>query len=116
MDGGYVQVTTAVPSEAAAGLLARHAVEARLAAAVQVVGPVRSTYWWRGEIHDAAEWLCVAKTTGSRLHELAALIAREHPYEVPEITAVRISHGSSSYLTWVGQEASESGTATERGR
>ncbi len=103
---GCLQVTTAVPSQVAAGQLARVVVESRLAAAVQVVGPVHSTYWWRGEVHDATEWLCVAKTTRGRFDELAALIAARHPYEVPEITATPVSHGSPDYLTWVRQEAS----------
>ncbi len=118
MADGYLQVTTAIPSQAAAGLLARRVVESRLAAAVQVVGPIRSAYWWRGEIQDATEWLCIAKTTDSHFHELAALIAGQHPYEVPEITATPISHGSPDYLMWIGQEVSGSGSgvAMPRGR
>jgi periplasmic divalent cation tolerance protein len=102
---GHLQVCTAVPSEEAAGLLARRIVEARLAAAVQVVGPVRSTYWWRGAIRTSTEWLCLAKTGAGRFQELAALIAANHPYEVPEITATPITHGSAAYLRWIGEEA-----------
>ena len=101
----YLQVWTAVPSEEVAGLIARLVVEARMAAAVQVVGPVRSTYWWLGEIHSAVEWLCIAKSTGGRFQELAALIAANHPYEVPEITATPISHGSPAFLSWIAEEA-----------
>jgi len=102
----YLQVCTAVPSEEEAGLLARRIVEARTAAAVQVVGPIRSTYWWRGEIRTATEWLCVSKTTDRRFEGLAALIAAHHPYEVPEITATPITHGSPDYLGWISEEAS----------
>jgi periplasmic divalent cation tolerance protein len=101
---GYLQVCTAVPSEEEAGRLAGHIVEARLAAAVQVVGPVHSTYWWRGSIRSGSEWLCLAKTRQGRFRDLAALIAAHHPYEVPEITATPITYGSGAYLRWVSQE------------
>ncbi len=106
MSARYLQVCTAVPSEEEAGELARRIIEARMAAAVQVVGPIRSTYWWRGAVRITPEWLCIGKTTVSRFKELAALIAAHHPYEVPEITATPISHGSRSYLSWLSEEAS----------
>jgi hypothetical protein len=52
-----------------------------------------------------AEWLRIAKSTGGRFQQLAALIAAHHPYEVPEITATPISHGSPAYLSWLAEEA-----------
>ena len=106
MSAHYLQVCTAVPSEEVAGQLARRILEARLAAAVQLVGPVRSTYWWQGKIRTTPEWLCVSKTTARRFQGLAALIAAHHPYEVPEITATPISHGTRDYLSWISEEAS----------
>jgi periplasmic divalent cation tolerance protein len=104
MGGGHLQVTTAFPARPEAERLARLAVESRLAAAVHLIGPIRSTYRWRGAVHEAEEWLCVARTTEARFQALADLIAAEHPYEVPEISAVPITHGSPAYLDWIGQE------------
>lgn len=118
MSARYLQVCTAVPSEDGAGVLARRVVEARAAAAVQVVGPVRSTYRWRGQVHTTVEWLCLAKTLESRFQELAALILAYHPYEVPEISATPISHGSEEYLGWIAEEvrgAPEAPEAAPRG-
>lgn len=109
MAGGYLLVTTAIPSRAEAERLARLAVESRLAAAVHVIGPIHSTYRWRGAIHDAEEWLCVARTTQARYQDLAGLITAEHPYEVPEITASPISHGSPAYLAWIDRETAPGG-------
>jgi periplasmic divalent cation tolerance protein len=100
----YLQVTTATPSRTEAERLARLAVESRLAAAVHVIGPIHSTYRWRAAVHERQEWLCVARTVEARLQRLAELIAAEHPYEVPEISAVPITHGSPAYLDWIGQE------------
>ncbi|HET9444225.1 MAG TPA: divalent-cation tolerance protein CutA [Acidimicrobiales bacterium] len=106
MDGdarGY-QVVTAVADQAAASDLARGLVEARLAACVQVVGPVTSTYRWLGRVETATEWLCVAKTTGEALEAAMAAIAAAHAYDEPEITATPIVAGSDGYLGWLRAE------------
>jgi periplasmic divalent cation tolerance protein len=100
----YVQVTTATASEEEARQIARGAVERRLAACAQVVGPITSTYWWQGAIETAGEWLCVLKTTASRFEALAAHVRAEHSYDTPEITATPITQGSPDYLAWITAE------------
>lgn len=100
----YLQVLTAIDSEAAAGTLARELVDARRAACVQVIGPIRSTYRWHGAVETAEEWLCVAKTTAAAYPELERAIRDRHPYEVPEITAVPISEGLGPYLGWIDDQ------------
>ena len=95
------QVTTTLPSEAAAQQVATQLVEERLAACAQVLGPVSSTYHWKGKIEQAAEWYCNLKTTKSRLPALTRRIRELHPYEVPEIVAVRIQDGDADYLRWI---------------
>ncbi|HEX9343708.1 MAG TPA: divalent-cation tolerance protein CutA [Actinomycetota bacterium] len=99
-----LQVTVAVPDEAAARRLAEGIVTERLAAAVQVVGPVWSVFWWQGERHRADEWLCLAKTTAARFQRLAAYVREHHAYEVPEVIAVPVSDGNADYLAWLGEE------------
>jgi len=59
-----VQIITTTDSKEAAEGIARELVENRLAACVQIVGPVRSVFWWDDKIEWATEWLCVAKTRG----------------------------------------------------
>src|SRR6266853_211052 len=59
----FVQVLTTVDSEEAAVTLARGIVEARLAACVQIVGPIRSVYWWDGEVDDVREWQLLMKSS-----------------------------------------------------
>ncbi len=80
-------------------------VDRRLAACVQVVGPVESRYRWEGRVETATEWLCVAKTTAERYDELEAAIGELHSYDVPEILAVPVVRGSAAYLRWLGDEA-----------
>ena len=99
--GHCVQVSTTLPDELAAQRLATRVVEERLAACVQVLGPVSSTYCWKGEVERAQEWYCQFKTTSARLIALQRRIRELHPYETPEIIAVPIVDGDASYLKWI---------------
>ena len=109
MTESYLQVTTTTESETHARTLARQIVEARLAACVQVMGPIESTYWWNDEVEMAQEWLCLMKTTASSYPALEEFIRERHTYETPEITASEIAMGSEEYLEWIGKEADAGG-------
>jgi len=100
----YLQVVTTTGSREEADRLARSAVEHRLAACAQVVGPLTSTYWWQGAVETASEWQCVLKTTSARFDELRANLEREHSYETPEIVATEIAAGGAAYLDWIRRE------------
>jgi len=102
---GCYQVSTALDSEAAAGRLAATLVEERLAACVQVVGPILSVYRWDGALTRAAEWLCTAKTAEVALPALLARIRALHSYQQPEIVAVAIVAGDPGYLDWLRRES-----------
>lgn len=98
-----LQVLTTVPDRAMADRLASQLVEGRVAACVQVLGPVDSTYRWEGKVERAGEWLLLAKTTESRYPDLEREIAESHPYDTPEIIALPIVAGSASYLAWLAE-------------
>jgi periplasmic divalent cation tolerance protein len=100
----FMQVVTTVDSEDAGEQLARGITGARLAACVQIVGPIKSLYWWQGEFEEAREWQLIIKTTSNRLSALEKYIKANHSYETPEITATEISWGSSEYLGWISAE------------
>lgn len=100
----YAAVVTAIDSADGAAELARGIVDARLAACVQIVGPVRSFYRWEGTVHDEQEWQCWAKTDADRVALLTEYIRKHHPYDVPEITAMPIVDGSAEYLQWLTDE------------
>src|SRR3954447_11460953 len=97
----YVQVLTTVGSEEEAGSIASLLVERRLAACVQVVGPIVSRYRWRGEVEEEREWQCLAKTTRGAYEAVEAAIREVHSYEEPEIIATPILAGSPGYLAWI---------------
>jgi periplasmic divalent cation tolerance protein len=101
---GCCQVTTALPDQAAAEHLAAVLVSERLAACAQVLGPVSSTYWWKGHVQHAQEWYCNLKTAEHTLPALQKRIRELHPYEVPEVIAFPISNGDRQYLDWIQAE------------
>jgi periplasmic divalent cation tolerance protein len=100
----YVQVFTTTEKKEDAEKIARILLEARLAACIQVVGPISSLYWWKGKIEKAEEWLCIIKTREDLYGELEKTIRKNHPYEVPEIIAIPIISGNRGYLDWIGME------------
>ncbi|MEV4291376.1 divalent-cation tolerance protein CutA [Nonomuraea bangladeshensis] len=102
----FVEVHVTVPDRDAAERIADVVVGERLAAAAQLVAPITSVYWWRGEINRAEEWLLFMKTTAGRFDELAAAIRELHPYEVPQIIAVPLVAGTADYLEWIRRETS----------
>ncbi len=100
----YIQVVTTVERREDAERIARELVQRRLAACVQVVGPIASTYRWRGKIETAQEWQCWAKTRCNLYDEIERSIRELHPYEVPEILAVPVLAGGADYLAWLDAE------------
>jgi periplasmic divalent cation tolerance protein len=107
MSGRYIQVQTTVASRADAEKIARVLIQGRLAACVQIAGPIASTYWWKGAIETAEEWLCFAKTRADLYAEVEAAIKSVHPYEVPEIFATEIVGGSRDYLRWIRESTNK---------
>jgi periplasmic divalent cation tolerance protein len=99
----YLQVLTSVGSEEEAERISASLVDRRLAACVQVAGPISSRYRWRGKVEHEREWLCLVKTEASRYDELEAAIRELHSYDEPEIVATPIAAGSAGYLTWLSE-------------
>ena len=100
----YIQIHTTTEKREEAQSIARDVVERRLAACAQVLGPIASTYWWKGRIEEAEEWMCIMKSRIDLYEKLEATIRRIHPYEEPEILAVPIRAGSRGYLNWLDRE------------
>ena len=111
----YIQVVTTTERREDADRIARTLVDERLAACVQVVGPISSTYRWQGTIETAQEWQCWAKSRRDLYDEIEQAIRGIHPYEVPEILAVPVLHGSASYLAWLDGEVRTRGEGREAG-
>lgn len=98
-------VMTTLPEAEAAEALARRLIEAKLAACVNVLPAMMSVYPWKGAVECGREHLLLIKTRRETWPALRERIAREHPYELPEIIALPVADGLPAYLDWVREES-----------
>ena len=94
-------VITNLPDVESARALATQLVEQRLAACVNILAPCHSLYRWEGRLEEAEEVPLLIKTSAARYAALEEAIRAYHPYELPEIVAVRIEKGLPAYLAWM---------------
>lgn len=97
---GIVAISTTFGSRGEAVACGERLVARRLAACVQVDGPMTSTYRWRAAVETSEEWRCTCKTTIGRRDECVAAIVGEHPYETPQVTLVAVE-ATPAYAAWV---------------
>ena len=94
-----VLITTKDSAEAER--IAKQLIEEKLAACVNVLSKISSTYRWKGKIVHASEALLLVKTSDKMLDRLIARVKELHSYENPEILALPIEKGSREYLKWL---------------
>jgi periplasmic divalent cation tolerance protein len=97
-----VIVLTTLGADTDASAMARSLVEQRLAACVNVLPPMTSTYRWKGSVEQEREQQLVIKTSADQLAAVEAWLLANHPYETPELLVLEVS-GSAAYLRWVGE-------------
>lgn len=97
-------VFTTLPDSDKAVKLAEALVESRCAACVQILPAGRSVYRWKGEIEVSAECALLIKTTEAMYPLLERKILDSHPYDLPEVVAVPVTHGLPAYLDWIARE------------
>ena len=95
------------PDADSAQRLAEALVDERLAACVNRLPGLRSTYRWQGEMRTEDEELLLIKTTTARFEALQARLLALHPYELPELIALPAERGHAAYLDWVRANVAE---------
>lgn len=111
-DSAVLLVMSSLPDQAAAEQLAQALIEQRLAACVSVLAPCTSVYRWKSKVEKATEVPVLIKTTAGRYAELESALRALHPYELPEIIAVPVTHGLPGYLDWVAGETAPPATSS----
>ena len=104
-------VLTNAPDRATAERIARHLVDARLAACVNILAECRSVYRWQGAVETTAEVPLLVKTDASHYAAVEQAIRSLHPYAVPEVVAVAIEGGSAPYLEWLAAQMASAAPA-----
>lgn len=97
----FVVALTAAPDARIARRIAKKVVEERLAACVNIVGPVKSVFRWKGSVERVPEHLLIMKTTADCTPALGERIGELHPYETPEFVSLSVGGGLRSYLEWI---------------
>lgn len=85
--------------------IARTVVGEGLVACVNLVPGVRSIYRWQGEVCDDTEVLAIMKTTPTQFEPLRSRLIELHPYDLPEVIALDITHAHPPYRDWILSEA-----------
>lgn len=101
MNSNAVTILTTAPNAEESEILARKIVEAKLAACVQILPPMKSFYFWNNEVQVDSEHLLLIKTLAEKYDELEKFIRANHSYDVPEIAALSAERVSASYLDWI---------------
>lgn len=99
-------VMTTLPDQAAAEELATFLVESKVAACVSMLSPCTSVYRWQARVERAQEVPLLIKIPQEGYAALERALVARHPYEVPEIIALPVSHALPAYLAWVQGEVS----------
>ena len=97
-------ILTNVPDAASAEKLAHALIETHTAACVNVLAPCRSIYRWQGAVETADEIPLLIKTTAANYPMVETIVRAHHPYDVPELIAIPITHGLPAYLDWLATE------------
>jgi len=102
MEPLIVLVTASSAEEASR--IAQALVEEHLAACVNVIAGLRSTYRWQGAVEHADEWLLVIKSARHLLPDLEVRVRALHSYTVPEVIALDVTGGAAPYLRWLEEQ------------
>ena len=95
--------------------IAKHLVESRLAACVNITRPIESVYRWEGKITTDEEYQLFIKSTRELFPEIKAAISKLHSYHTPEIICLPIIEGSRNYLQWIGDSVKAPSGEASRG-
>lgn len=98
----FVYITTR--DEAEAARIGEALVRERLAACANVLGPIRSFYWWEGKVQDDREAVLVLKSRDALIEPLVARVKALHSYSCPCVVALEIAQGNPDFLRWIGEE------------
>jgi periplasmic divalent cation tolerance protein len=94
-------VISTFPDAETAGRIASELVTEKLAACANIAPSVQSIYRWQGKVEEASEAMVFFKTTAGCFEQFQIKLRSLHPYDVPEIIALRVADGLPDYLSWV---------------
>jgi periplasmic divalent cation tolerance protein len=102
MDRQLIYITASTDDEART--IARALVEERLAACANILGQIKSVYWWEGELQEDGEVALIVKSTAALVPRIVERVKALHSYDCPCVVALPIGSGNPAFLDWIGEE------------
>ena len=99
-DTEFVFVYSTFPDAEAAKRVGDMLVREKLAACVNIHGPMTSVYEWKGKVETESEFAAFIKTRAALADEVIAQARELHPYSVPCFLVLPIAGGNADYLEW----------------
>ena len=106
MSEEFVIAFSTFPDRETAQKIARELVENAIVACANLVPSVESIYFWKEKVETSAEVFAIFKMTAARYSEFESRLRKLHPYDVPEIVALKVAKGNPDYLRWIGESCS----------
>jgi periplasmic divalent cation tolerance protein len=103
----YVLVYITSSSEEESVMIGNKLVAERLAACANIVGKIKSFYWWQGNLEKDQESVLIVKSLESKMDKIISRVKELHSYENPCIVALPIISGSDDYLNWIKEEVQD---------
>ncbi len=100
----FIQITTTSDQKETLEKIAAQLLAEKMAACIQIMGPIESHYHWDGQCQMTKEWICHIKTHRSKFDLVEQSIQQIHHYDEPEVVALPIVQGSQGYLQWLATE------------
>lgn len=82
-----------------------HLVKNRFAACTNMF-PIRSLYWWKGELEETDEYVVLVKTIDKNYEKIKKEVKKIHSYEVPCIMKMNVDV-NEEYGDWVEEETKQ---------
>ena len=98
----YCLVYITTGNEDEAHKIGRTLVEEKLAACINT-HPIKSIYWWEGDIEEDIETAMLVKTKAGLVDEVIKRVKELHSYEVPCIISFPVDKGYPDYLKWIDE-------------
>lgn len=96
-----IQIITTFDNYKLAEKVGNELLKKKLCACFQIIGPIKSIYWWEGKILESNEWICFMKTVKENFKSVETTIKSLHNYKIPEIISIPILDISKEYLGWI---------------
>lgn len=94
--------------------IARTVVGERLAACANILGAMRSVYWWEGQVTEDEETVLILKTTAERVGALTERVQALHSYDLPCVVEIPLAGGgNAAYLDWIASETADARAADD---